>query len=406
MCVAGLRVDIVSLFWTGVIAVLLALAGAQAVADQPRLLSSWNGWLMVALMLAYLGWYVMVMRLRRIRHGQFWGEFVDPWRIYLLIGVCLAITAALLMLHQEFVGLLYIDVGVIVMAFSWRGSVLPLAAVVLLFLTEGGLLHAGTAALGYSLFSICLTMGISYSIKVVLRERHQREQVIAELHEAQRQLRLAAARDVELAALQERNRLAREMHDSLGHALVLISVKMEAVQRLQAVDPARAIAEWEDTKALVRSTMADLRSSLVGLRLSALDEQPFADALGELAGETGRRTGIEVACEIADCAEVLDRDTREALYRVVQEALTNVAKHAHAPHAWVRLAVGDDGVLLEVTDDGIGLGATPRQSGSHYGVTGMRERVEALGGVVTLGPRQEGGTLLRARIPVKEGAVA
>lgn len=182
-------------------------------------------------------------------------------------------------------------------------------------------------------------------------------------------------------------------------------MKIEAAQRLQAVDPDRAAGEWEDTKALVRSTMADLRNSLAGLRPPALEEQPFCEALAALADEMGRRTGVGVAHAInPDCA-TLDRPTQEALYRVAQEALTNVAKHARATHAWLTLTMQDGTAALEVADDGIGLDSASRNGGGHYGVLGMRERMETLDGVLTLGPRPGGGTCLRARAPLERAHV-
>jgi signal transduction histidine kinase len=255
-------------------------------------------------------------------------------------------------------------------------------------------------------FSLVLTLGLSYSLATLVRQRYQREQLIVELQEAHRRLQLSAAQEADLAALRERNRLAREMHDSLGHALVLIAMKIEAAQRLQAIDPERATAEWEDTKALVRATMADLRNSLAGLRLPALEEQPFCDALATLAEEMGRRTKVAVTTTLDPACATLDRPLQEALYRVAQEGLANVAKHARAQQAWLTLAIRGETAELEVADDGVGLGATLRDDSGHYGVLGMRERVEALGGVLTLGPRDGHGTRLRARVPIELSALS
>jgi len=217
-------------------------------------------------------------------------------------------------------------------------------------------------------------------------------------------LRLSAAREADLATLRERNRLAREMHDSLGHALVSISIKLEAAQLLSAVDAGRAATELDETTALVRSTMTDLRHSLAGLRPAALEEQPLAEALAGLACEMGRRTGVAATCSVDERASLLDRATQEALYRVGQEALTNVAKHAHAQHVTIALTLHAGRAVLEVADDGVGLDAACDGDGAaRYGVRGMRERVEALGGTLALGPRPDGGAVLRATIPTKEG---
>src|SRR5262249_9137987 len=158
--------------------------------------------------------------------------------------------------------------------------------------------------------------------------------------------------------LRERNRLAREMHDSLGHALVSIAIKLDAVHSLFDVDGARARAELEKTTALVRATMTELRHSLADLRPAALEEQPLDGALATLAREMEQRSGVVVTCAIAAQAACLNHDAQEALYRVGQEALTNVAKHAHARHVALALTVRDGTAALEVADDGVGLGAT------------------------------------------------
>ncbi|MGI8967842.1 MAG: sensor histidine kinase, partial [Chloroflexota bacterium] len=161
-------------------------------------------------------------------------------------------------------------------------------------------------------------------------------------------------------------------------------------------------AEWEDTKALVRATMGDLRTSLAGLRLPALEEQPLTAALRGLASELEARADIQVAVSVADGADRLDRSAQEALYRVAQEALANVAKHARARHVSLTLQLRSAVTQLEVADDGVGLSAAPRTGDAHYGIVGMRERVEALGGILTLGPGPDGGTILRASVQLEE----
>jgi signal transduction histidine kinase len=182
-------------------------------------------------------------------------------------------------------------------------------------------------------------------------------------------------------------------------------MKIEAAQRLQAVDPKRAAAEWEATKALVRSTMSDLRSSLAGLRLPVLEEQPLSSALAELARRLKESAGVGVELRIGEEIDTLDRAVQEALYRVAQEALANVARHARARHAWLHVTLDSGTAQLLVEDDGVGL-SEAGSTGEHFGVVGMRERVEALAGSFSMGPRAAGGVRLRATIPVGEEADA
>jgi len=398
--VFGWPADLITLFWSVVVAALALLSCTLVITERPGLLRMWNGWATIALTLAYIAWYPYLMRRSQTQHVWTRREAADarinqPLALALAVG--LALTAALVILHSEYLPLIYIDVGALMMTLNWRASVLPLAALALLYIVAGDLLHAGVIGLGFNLFAFAMTVGIVASIRALLRERVAREQVIGELRAAQRQLRLVAAREVELAALRERNRLAREMHDSLGHALTLIAIKIEAAQRLQAVDPARSVQGFEDTKALVRASMSDLRASLEGLRAPALEAQPLGAALAGLA----RRSDVPVATTIAPEADTLDRPLQEALYRVAQEALVNVNKHAQAHHAWLSLTLHNDNALLEIADDGVGLRANAQAASGHYGVVGMRERLAALGGSLTLGPRPgERGALLRATAPV------
>ncbi len=389
-----------NLFWLAVTAALLVIGCVTAGDGQPALWQSWRGPVMILTSLAFLGWYLLLMPIRA-RTG--WP--IPPRVAYPYLATGFVLTAVLFSFSQSFSGALYVLIGLSVSMRPLKGTVLPVGLAVLLYLADAGVLPLGGHRLAlpdalWAGFSILMGAGISYALAALIGERFRRERLFQELSEAHRRLRLSAAQDVELAALRERNRLAREMHDSLGHALVLIAVRIEAAQRLQAVDPTRATSELEETKALVRETMGDLRSSLAGLRLPALDEQHFGAALAELASDLGRRGDTNVEVAIADEADALDRAVQEALYRVAQEALANVAKHAQARRVRLTLSLCEETALLEVCDDGVGLGASPRPDGGHYGVVGMRERMEALGGVLTLGPGPGGGTLLRASVPI------
>jgi len=403
-------------FWLLIIAGLFLLGVIQTVTDQPGVLHTWNGLATALLALANAGWFGYMMSLRRrLRLAR--GAPLDRRLAFALVAVGIALTVPLVLLHREFGGVTFADIGIIAFVMGGWAGIVPGALLGVLFLyVDGALGSISAPRTGSDVLSVVSTMAITYSLAALIRQRTERDRLIAELREANgqlqhahQQLRLAHAREIELAALRERNRLARDMHDSLGHALVLIAIKIEAGQRLQTVDPVRATAEWEETKTLVRSTMADLRHSIAGLRLPALQEQPFREALTELGFELERIAGVTVTIQAPGEVDLLDRPIHEALYRVVQEALANVAKHAGAQHADVQLERHDHAVRLEIADDGVGLAAAPHSGGGHYGVTGMRERVEALGGTLTLGPREgtgqpisHRGTVVRATIPVKE----
>lgn len=399
----------VGAFWLCIIASLFILGALQIVTDDPSVLHSWNGLVTLILLVANAGWFVYMLWIRSQYRHRHAGP-PDLRRAYALVVLGVGLTVLLVLLHEQMLGLIFADIGVIAFAIDGWTSIFPVALLGFLFLYEIGIPRSSTiSASASAVVSLLSTIAIVYTLAAVMKQRVQRDRLIgelreahAQLQEAHRQVQMAHGQEVELAALRERNRLAREMHDSLGHALVLIAIKIEAAQRLQPVDPERAAAEWEETKALVRSTMADLRSSLAGLRLPALEEQPFRQALIELGSDLQRNTGVTVAVEVPEASDMVDRPVQEALYRVAQEALANVARHARAQHATVLLELRGSTALLEVGDDGIGLASAARPLDGHYGITGMRERVEALGGTFTIGPRQGGGTLVRAGVPVED----
>jgi signal transduction histidine kinase len=228
----------------------------------------------------------------------------------------------------------------------------------------------------------------------------ERGKLITELQAAKQALELARDSEVELAALRERERLARDLHDTLGHALVTLTVQLEAAQRLQAADPARVPALLTELQKLTRSSMEDLRRSLANLRTSGLGDRPLAGSLQTLCAEAGRRSGAAVDCHVAEGADALPPAVAEVLWRVVQEGLTNVERHAHARQVAVNLALPPKEVVLRVSDDGVGLPPGAEEKPGHYGLRGLRERVEGLGGTFWLTSAEPRGTLIEARIPL------
>jgi signal transduction histidine kinase len=202
--------------------------------------------------------------------------------------------------------------------------------------------------------------------------------------------------------------MAREMHDVLGHALVLVAVKIEAAQRLQAVDPARAAAELDATKDLVRQSMTDLRASLAELRAPVLTagDTPLDQALRDWATRTAREGGFALECRFEPDAAALPAPVQDALWAVGREAILNVVKHARARHVELHIFRKDGAVYLSVGDDGVGIphladGQARLEVEGHYGIRGMRERLEALGGHLAIRPYREGrGTLLLANVPL------
>lgn len=282
--------------------------------------------------------------------------------------------------------------------FAFQGAIWPLNSENLLWLFSMAL-------------PIASMIGFQYLIQNLLNERYKRTtlmkqlaQANAELEEAHQQLAQSIEQQQELAVLRERTRLAREMHDTIGHALVLISVKLEAAQRLRERDPARCEREIEETKEITRGTMTALRASIANLRSPTLEREHIYHALKRSIGELAQRTGIHVSYTLPAEDEPVPETVSEALWKVSQEAFTNIEKHAHARNVALELSKQADQCAMSIHDDGVGLPEEclqrdPVQNG-HYGLRGIRERVEALGGRFTLHSARDQGTTIEILLPI------
>jgi len=217
--------------------------------------------------------------------------------------------------------------------------------------------------------------------------------------------RAVAAREAEaLRKLgDERLRIAREVHDVVAHTMVAINVQAGVAAHLIDADPAQARSALRDIKATSGEALNDLRATLGVLRGDG-DAAPLgpSSGLGDLDELVGalRAAGVEVALEVGELGP-LPPAVHAAGYRIVQESLTNVLRHARASHARVRVTRDGDDVRVEVTDDGVGAGGA---GGSGNGLRGMRERAAALEGALESGPAAGGGWQVRARLPVRTAA--
>lgn len=251
-------------------------------------------------------------------------------------------------------------------------------------------------------FYIALTIAgmllLYYYIYHVFQTSQERAALVNELRTAQAQLEQARAQEIELAALRERERVARDLHDGLGHSLVALSMQLEAVQRLYPVDPARASAQIDDMKRLTRDSMAELRRTLDDLRDPGPDDEPLAETIDRLCAGLAARTSLDVRWSFNGAADLPPAVT-EALRRVAREALANVERHAGATRVQLEIAARPGEIVLSVTDNGRGMPADAEALPGHYGLRGMRERVEGLGGELSLIGGPDGSTV-RARIPL------
>jgi signal transduction histidine kinase len=236
---------------------------------------------------------------------------------------------------------------------------------------------------------------------VVAREHAARtevERLAAALGEANHQLREYAAQAEELATAKERNRLAREIHDTLGHYLTVINVQLEAAQALMDADRVRSGAAVAKAQALAKDGLAEVRRSVAALRASPIASRPLTEALAVLAEEC-RTGGIVVDYQVQGAPRRLPLPAETALYRTAQEALTNVRKHARASRVDLRLdyAAATD-VRLMVQDNGVGA-EDPASTEGRFGLLGMRERIQLLGGEVRIVTAPGQGFSLEVHVP-------
>jgi len=236
-------------------------------------------------------------------------------------------------------------------------------------------------------------------INQLIRTSRERGRLISELQAAQEELEAARQREAELAVLRERERLARDLHDSLGHTLVSLSVQLEAAQRLYRIDPEGASAQLDELKDLTRSSMDELRRSIAGLRSPGLGDRSLREAMQTVCVDFGERTGIETTSRFEDCVDRLRPAHAETIWRVAQEAFTNVEKHADAKRVQLALICEHESVTLQVEDDGVGVPGDAEMTPDQFGLRGMRERVEGLGGSLNI-MNTGSGTRIEASLPV------
>jgi signal transduction histidine kinase len=237
-------------------------------------------------------------------------------------------------------------------------------------------------------------------------DRRKLQRLYDELHQAHGQLQAMHAQARELAVTQERNRLAREIHDSLAHYLTVINVQLEAAEKLGPHQLERARQAVSRARRLTLQCLQEVRQSVAALRASAIEELSLPRALRALADEFSAATSLALRLDLRlpEDAKVAP-ETALALYRAAQEGLTNVQRHAGAGRVEVCLARNNGNLELVIRDDGRGpaVGETagaPSQQGG-FGLLGLRERVELLGGSVSFGRGPSGGGLLVVAVPAE-----
>ncbi|MFN2185305.1 MAG: sensor histidine kinase [Anaerolineae bacterium] len=372
--------------------VILVAAGVVGLRFDPPSIIALR-WVVVILLAA-----IAIVQWRMFRRvGQ-------PWEIHVYLGVYGFVAAALMFLQPGWTmyPVLY------TVPLTWAILTLPTRQALcwgLAYTTIAAASFAIGINLGEGLIALFL-YGVVYSFigafaHALVRAdtaRRESQSLLAELQEAHRQLQEYALHAEEMAVVQERNRLAREMHDTLGHRLTVAVVQLEGAQRLCSADPKRAQEMMGTVREEVREALAELRSAVATLRAPIEADLHLRGSLQRLIAHFEDATGLGVQQVLPEEMPPLPGAYRLAIYRTAQEALTNVQKHAQAKRVWLMLTTRDHAVTLLVGDDGQGVSLRKEQTG--FGLRGMRERAAQLGGELHLEPRAGGGTQVSFRLPL------
>ena len=341
----------------------------------------------------------------------FIGTFIFDWitrrnrlslyLAYFLIQLAITMTAVTIGPPSGALWLMALPlVGQAVIVLPRRWMVLYAVLVVASFIIPGGLrsgwVGAFASILGYAagvFFVIVFTQIFVNELNARVEIQH----LAARLEDMNRQLGAYAVQVEELATTRERNRLAREIHDSLGHFLTVVNVQLEAAQAVFQTDPETAQDALAKAQTLTREGLTEVRRSVAALRASPLEGRPLDAAIDALL-EKSRDAGMLTELKVYGQPRPLAPQIEHTLYRTAQEGITNILKHARASLVTLHIDYSDDeAVTLILEDNGVGLDLEAMAEG--FGLLGLQERVKALGGEVQTASEHAQGTRLEVRIP-------
>ena len=264
----------------------------------------------------------------------------------------------------------------------------------------GGFLTAIVYSGGYMFFGI-----FGRALINAQKATAKSDQLLTDLQTAHQQLQENILQVEQLAVAKERNRMAREMHDALGHRLTVSSVQLEGAQRLIQKDSARAEEMVSTARNQVKEALVDLRQSVATLREPLETGLEFHQAIKSLIIDFENATELTVNLLIPENFPPLSDNYRLALYRTVQESLTNVQRHANAKQVWVQFENSHKSIKLSVGDDGKGFknikGSGSIEKVQGFGIRGIRERIAQLNGECFFETRPGGGAQIIISLPLE-----
>jgi len=334
---------------------------------------------------------------------------LDLRPLYLLVQA--AIITGLLFNRptQDFFALLFIPISLSAVLFYGKRGFLWIAAFTLalavpLITSKAGLPLGAVLALNYG--GLCFLFGgYAYQVRKAEAARTETQRMVGELQVAHGQLAAYASQKEELAAEQERNRLARELHDSVTQTVFSMNLTVQTARLLLERDVSRVAGQLQRLEELAAGALREIQALVSSLRSAPIRAEDLPAALRRLAAERRSRDGLQVNLDVVGDRK-LPEPVAAGLYLIAQEALTNVTKHAGVNEATVRLRLVDEVASLEVEDHGRGF---PPQAGTgergHLGLAGMAERARELGWGLTIESQPGRGTRVRVAEDAAGGAV-
>jgi signal transduction histidine kinase len=376
--------------WHRLFAVALAVPTAIALADAD-LTASDRRWVL-ALAAGYALWHWIVLVRHPERH-----ERLVPMAAYWLGAT--GFVGLLAGLHGAFALLLYGIYPLLFATMGWWGMG-PYVALTALVGWRAGAFGSGVEAVVNLVASAGLAAVIAFFVDQIATQSSERKAALQHLADTRAELATTARH---AGVLEERERLARELHDTVAQSLTSVVAHLEALDQALEGQPAVPAVHHhlDQARAVARDGLGEVRRSVRALRPDLLEGATLADALGRTCRSWSATTGVVARLQVTGDPGPLPPEVEAALLRTAQEALSNAGRHAAATRVVVTLSYLDDAVALDVRDDGVGVDPARlglREDGG-FGMTTMRERVEALGGqlVVESGPGE--GTSVAARVP-------
>jgi signal transduction histidine kinase len=382
--------------WDAALYILLGLTLALALLDPA---TAGDRWLLAGLTALAAGWHLAFQRLglgedRPRLALVYLAGLAGIW--FVLAGLHPAYFSLLLVLYPQVFRFLHLAQAVpasvaLTVAVVWRqilASGRPLSE------NQGAIVGGLVSVVFGSLFALWLTR--------IIDQSYERRRLIEQLEATRSEL---AATEHERGRLAERQRLARDIHDTLAQGFVSIVLQLQAAEAALPGEAAEARGHLERARRTAADNLAEARRLVWDLRPAPLRAAPLGEALGRLAGRVAEETGLVATATVTGTPRPLSPDAEVTLLRVTQEALANVTRHARAGRVAVTLSYMDGETTLDVRDDGTGFvpGADGHGPNGGLGLRGMRERVEALGGRLAVETAPGRGTTIAVTVPTHRG---